>query len=1115
MAENKMAQIDSVDLQRLAEDRLGVSGVTAPPVGTWEESLRLIHELQAHRIELEMQNEELRHTRDTMNAALEKCTSLYDLAPAPYLVLDRAGIISSVNIKGSGLLKIERSLLIGRRFVSLVPVETRHAFACFLEKVFNGQAKEACESALITEGAPRFLQIEAVAVLSGEECLLALIDITERKHAEEAMILKNIILTSQMNSSINGILVVDDCNKMILLNNRFVEMWGIPAELVEAEDDVSILQHVVSQMVETECFLELIRYLFEHKEEKSRDEITLKDGRIFDRYSTPVTGADGKYYGREWNFHDITELKRIERVKLVCMDLLKSSSTLLLDELLQTTLDKAEELTGSVIGFYHFLEADQKTLALQGWSTRTKADFCMAEGHGLHYNVSEAGAWVDCIHQRRPVIHNDYATLRYRKGLPSGHAPVVRELVVPVFRDDRIVAILGIGNKPHDYTQLDVQVISLLADLTWEFVARKKAEDNLLKSEARYRSLVTATSQIIWTTNAAGEVVDDCPSMRAFSGQSAEEMMGFGWSNAIHPDDIQRTVAVWKDSVETHSVYHVEYRMRRHDGEYRNLSARGVPVIGQNGTIREWVGTCTDITEFKEASRKIRASEMRYRRLFESAKDGILIIDAETGRIVDVNLHFCELLGISSDELIGRYHWDIGLFQNIEAAKNIFKPLKENAYVRYENLPLPGKDGLPIEVECVSNTYLVDDITMIQCTFRDITEHRKLEAQLHNVQKMEAIGQLAGGIAHDFNNILTVIIGFGSILDMQMSPDDPLRNNVSNILTAADRAANLTKSLLTFSRKQPSDMNIVGLNSIVQGVEKLLHQVLRDDIECRMQLAEEEMTIFADSGQIDQILLNLATNARDAMPDGGELTICTMLMDMDQQFLNAHGFGALGHYAVLSVTDTGQGMDEATRKKIFEPFFTTKEIGKGTGLGLAMVFGIIKQHHGFVTCYSEPGIGSTLNIYLPLQQGMTEQKIMPDVIQPVSGSETILLAEDEEMVRTVNRIILEEAGYRVIEAVNGCNAVQQYMDHRNEIKLLLFDLIMPKKNGIAAYHAIQEVTPQIRVIFTSGYAADIANLQELSALGFECIAKPVQPAELLNKVRAVLDHQGGLAKITI
>ena len=931
-------------------------------------------------------------------------------------------------------------------------------------------------------------------------------DITEHKRADEALIFNNLLLTTQMNTSINGILVVDECNKILLHNKRFIEMWGIPPELVEAGDDPPILKYIAAQMVDTECFLERVRYLFAHKEEKSREEITLKDGRVFDRYSTPMTGADGKYYGREWYFHDITGFKSTERVNLACMTLFKSSSTLSLDELLQTTLDNAEALTGSVIGFYHFLEADQKTLLLQGWSSRTKADFCTAQAHGLHYNVSDAGVWVDCIHQRSPVIHNDYATLSCRKGLPPGHVPVGRELVVPVFRDDRIVAILGIGNKPRDYTQLDVQVVSLLADLTWEIVVRKKAEDDLLKGEERYRSLVTATSQIIWATNAEGQVVDDSPSMRDFSGQSAEEMRGFGWINAIHPDDIQHTVAVWKDAVATHSVYNAEYRMRRHDGEYRYISARGVPVTGKDGTIREWVGTCTDITEFKESSRKITASEMRYRRLFESAKDGILILDAETGQIVDVNPFLNELLGYSFEEFMGKPLWEIGVFKDIAASKDAFRELQERKYICYEDMPLLTKDGRQVEVEFISNVYMVDKLRVIQCNIRDITEHRKLEEQLRHSQKMEAIGQLAGGIAHDFNNILTAIIGFGSILDMRIPPDDPLRKYASNILTAADRAANLTKSLLTFSRKQPSDMKIVELNDVIHGVEKLLRQVLRDDIECRMQLAEEEMTVFADSGQLDQILLNLATNARDAMPDGGELTISTMHMDMDQQFLNAHGFGALGHYVMLSVTDTGQGMDEATRKKIFEPFFTTKEVGKGTGLGLSMVFGIVKQHQGFIICYSEPGIGSTINIFLPQQQSRTDQKIIPDIMQPVSGTETILLAEDEEMVRNINKIILEEAGYRVIEAVNGINAVQQYMDHRKEIKLLLFDLIMPKKNGMAAYNEIREVNPQIRIIFTSGYAADIANLQELSALGFKCIAKPVRPVELLNSVREGLDR---------
>jgi CheY-like chemotaxis protein len=374
------------------------------------------------------------------------------------------------------------------------------------------------------------------------------------------------------------------------------------------------------------------------------------------------------------------------------------------------------------------------------------------------------------------------------------------------------------------------------------------------------------------------------------------------------------------------------------------------------------------------------------------------------------------------------------------------------------------------------------------------------------MQKIEAVGTLAGGIAHDFNNLLTAISGFGTLLEMQMAADDPLRKNVTHILTAADRAANLTRSLLTFSRAQPLEVKIVDLNDIVRNLEKLLARLLREDIDCRLTLADCELCVKADPGQIEQVLMNLATNARDAMPNGGQLTISTMVMDMDRQFIRAHGFGSVGRYALLSVTDNGSGMTEEVRQRIFDPFFTTKEVNKGTGLGLSIIHGIIRQHGGFITCYSEPGIGTTFNIYLPLHKGRTEQEAAQETDRPAGGSETVLLAEDDEMVRNFVRTVLESAGYRVIEAVNGQNAVQKFADNRTDVNLLILDLIMPRLNGRDAYNEIRSIDPDVRVVFTSGYSADVTNIPELITNGYDFIAKPVRPAELLKKVRELLDR---------
>jgi PAS domain S-box-containing protein len=576
------------------------------------------------------------------------------------------------------------------------------------------------------------------------------------------------------------------------------------------------------------------------------------------------------------------------------------------------------------------------------------------------------------------------------------------------------------------------------------------------------------------------------------------------WRRNIHPDDLSRAEEETRMALRGEKEYDTEFRVLWPDQSVHYIKSTALVQRGASGQAVRMVGTNWDITELKEAQESL----MKLTQAVAQSPVSIVITNVD-GEIEFVNPKFTEVVGFRSDEVLGQ---KAHIFMEGEMRPDIYTQLWQtitSGNTWQGELQNKRKSGElfweMVAVSPVKNSS--GELTNFIIIKEDVSEQKALERQVRHAQKMDAIGTLAGGIAHDFNNLLTAIIGFGTLLEMEMAPDDPLRTNASSILSAADRAASLTKSLLTFSKEQSLDMKILDLNDVIRGVEKLLPQVLREDIECRLLLADEELTIFGDMGQIDQVLLNLAINARDAMPDGGELTISTMPMDMDRQFINAHGYGAIGHYAVLSVTDTGLGMDEATRQRIFEPFFTTKDVGKGTGLGLSIIFGIVKQHHGFITCYSEPGIGSTFNIYLPLHQGKIAREITQDAIPRAGGTETILLAEDEEAVRKLTRIILEEAGYRVIEAVNGGNAVQQYMDHRNEIALLVLDIIMPKKNGRDVYNEIREVNPHIGVIFTSGYAADVAHFQELSEYGFDFIAKPARPAELLNKVREVLDRR--------
>ncbi|HJV64196.1 MAG TPA: response regulator [Geomonas sp.] len=391
---------------------------------------------------------------------------------------------------------------------------------------------------------------------------------------------------------------------------------------------------------------------------------------------------------------------------------------------------------------------------------------------------------------------------------------------------------------------------------------------------------------------------------------------------------------------------------------------------------------------------------------------------------------------------------------------------------------------------------------------QDVSTQKLLEEQLRQAQKMEAIGQFAGGIAHDFNNILTAIVGFASMTQLKMREDDPLRANVEQVLSAADRAAGLTQSLLTFSRKQVLNLRPVSLNDIIRKVEKFLGRIIGEDIKLEMVFKQDEIVVYADSGQVEQILLNLATNVRDAMPQGGVFSIVTEQVEIDQEYIDFYGNGVPGSYARMAVSDNGIGMDAETKKRIFEPFFTTKEVGKGTGLGLSIVYGIVKQHNGFINVYSEPGRGTTFSIYLPLAKGEQLAKAeQPAAEYPVGGTETILLAEDDAVVRELSRSVLTEFGYRVIQAGNGEEAVQRFLENQDDIQLLLLDIVMPRMNGKEAYDEIRKLRPGVKALFLSGYPAEVIGNTGLVEEGANLIMKPVHPQDLLRRIRKELDSR--------
>ncbi|TGU72967.1 response regulator [Geomonas terrae] len=503
--------------------------------------------------------------------------------------------------------------------------------------------------------------------------------------------------------------------------------------------------------------------------------------------------------------------------------------------------------------------------------------------------------------------------------------------------------------------------------------------------------------------------------------------------------------------------------------------------------------------ELKENLERLAQSEARYSRAVRGTSDGLWDWDLKSGDFY-YSPRWKELLGFADDELFNEADTFFSRLHPDEVAR-VQDALDAHFSGRSSfdlELRLRTREEVYLKVRCRGQAEwnTEGEAVRLSGAITDITERQQMEEQLRQSQKMEAVGQLAGGVAHDFNNVLTVIAGYANILKMDLPDDSQHLELVEQIAVASERAAQLTRGLLAFSRKQAMAPQQTDVGEIVRRVEQFLVRVIGEDIQLKTELLPERLPVFVDLGQIEQVLINLAANARDAMPRGGTFTIATGLQEA----------GAGGAQAVIIVSDTGKGMDEETRNRIFEPFFTTKEVGKGTGLGMAIVYGIIQQHKGSIRVSSTPGYGTTFTIELPLltvETSLGQDQVAP--FEPPSGTETILVAEDDPSVRNLVEMVLTKHGYQVILADDGQEVVERFALHQNGIGLVLMDIIMPRKNGIDAFDEIRKVRPDAKVLFTSGYTADFIQSRGMQE-GVELIMKPVQPSELLRRVREVLER---------
>ena len=635
---------------------------------------------------------------------------------------------------------------------------------------------------------------------------------------------------------------------------------------------------------------------------------------------------------------------------------------------------------------------------------------------------------------------------------------------------------------------------------------RDPTEAERKKDEECRRLLALHLREILWMADAAQtEMKYVSPAYERVWGRTRQSLFENPKSflDAIDPRDRERVVSAVATRQQT-GRYYEEYRIQRPDGSVRWIWDRGYPVADAQGLNETFVGICEDITARKECE----ADQARLAAIVECSDDAIVSKTVD-GIVVNWNHGAERLYGYLAEEMIGRPISVLFAADQYQEYLRIMEKVRKGERLSAYETVRRRKDGTNITVSADICPIEVREGEIVGASkiARDITRMKQLEEQFRQAQKMEAVGQLAGGVAHDFNNLLTIISCCSEALLLEASPEDPARGLLTEIQKAGERAAALTRQLLAFSRKQVLMPKVLDLNAVVANCDKMLKRLVDEDVDLVSVLDPALGRVRTDPGQIDQVLMNLVVNARDAMPQGGKLTIETANITLDGAYCRAHAEVKPGRYVMLAVSDTGCGMDEATKTRIFEPFFTTKEQGKGTGLGLAMVYGFIRQSGGHIYVYSEPGLGTTFKLYLPeVEAAPSPSELAPNREGMPQGTETILLAEDDAAVRALARRVLESCGYTVLEAAHGGEAIRLLEKYDRPVHLLVSDVVMPEMGGRELAHRVVSLKPGIKVLCLSGYTADSVIRHGVLESEIAFLQKPYTPSMLVRKVREVLDQ---------
>ena len=811
------------------------------------------------------------------------------------------------------------------------------------------------------------------------------------RRAQAELEWKTAFFEAEANASLDGIIVVDDQGRKILQNQRAADLLKIPRHIAEAEDDGEQVRWVTDMIINPEQFFAKVSHLYAHPDEISRDEIELKDGTLLDRYSSPVVGKNGKYYGRIWTFRDITVDRR--------------------------TADESKQA--------------------------------------------------------------------------------------------KIAAVLREGAQ-------------------------------------RYNFLTETVPLIIWTARPDGGVDYFNKAWFDYTGLTLAQSGDWGWSGVVHADDLPRCIERWTHSFTTGENYEIQYRFKRgSDATYRWFLGRASARRTGAGEIVQWVGTCTDIddqkcaraelesqverrtaelarvnedlrvenAERKRMAESLRESNEKFQSLVDNITDVFWIRSADMRELLYISPAFERIWGRSvkslyahpeawadfilpedRDRVVGAFATLTGATRTLEAEYRIQRPDGEMRWVRVRAFQVRNAAG-----ELIHHTGIVTDIT----------ERKRLEMQLFQSQKMEIVGKLAGGFAHEFNSILTAIIGQSELLLADLPAGSQPAAGAVAIRNAAGRAATLTRQLLAYGRKQILRPEILDLNIVLTGMENTLRHLVGRSTEVIIVPVSGLKPVKADAGQIEQVIMNMAINAHEAMPNGGKLTLETANVSFGEESLGGYRELNAGGYVMLGISDSGTGMNAQVMARVFEPFFSTKGVGQGTGLGLSTCYGIIKQSGGHISVYSEPGRGTVFKIYLPRVEPEKEAAI-PRLDPPSlpTGTETILLVEDDPALREMEATLLRRLGYTVHIGANGIEAlsIKQQRDV-GHIDLLFTDVVMPHMSGKELADRVRASSPLTRILFASAYTENANVHQGALEKGVAMLQKPFAPSELAHKIRKILDER--------